>query len=130
MIDIDQLARNFAFGAVHRPAQVLRWMGGLFQNEAAPVGAAMIEAANALDYEAYEQLQPYVEPLPTVTFAPPPPPVTVTGPKKLHELPKWVYTPAPSLTWAQQTTGYYYAWIWAPGTHPQELQPDPGGVGT
>jgi|SRR5208283_922853 len=72
MPDWGQFVRNLAYGAVHRPAQVVRWVGEQLTNEAAPIGAAYVELANQLDAQAYEQLQPYVPPLPPLTWVPPP----------------------------------------------------------
>ena len=72
MPDYNQLLRNIGYGALHRPAQLTRWFGGLFQNEAAPIGQAIVQFANEVDAAALEAFQPYVPPLPTATLGPPP----------------------------------------------------------
>jgi len=81
----NQTARNLAYGAIHRPAQVLRWVGGLLNNEAAPVGSGMIEAADQADAFAYEAFQPYVPQPPGLVN--PPPGSVVTQPQPSHRSP-------------------------------------------
>ena len=81
-IDYDQLARNVLYGLVHRPAQLLRWIGGRYSNQAAPVGAAIQQAASQIDSAAFSALGPYLPPSPppnglgTAPPAIPPPPPT------------------------------------------------------
>lgn len=89
------------YGVVHRPAQVVRWAGGLLQNEAAPLGQALIRLSSEIDMEAYHQLEPYVPPLPGLTFGPPPgPPVPCSA-----------YTPAPPEPWWGTFVGWSAYWI-------------------
>lgn len=80
MVDLDQTTRNVLFGLVHRPAQVLKWIGGKFSNEAGPLGTAIEGAASQIDSAAFLALQPSVATSPpliglgTGPTAPPPPP--------------------------------------------------------
>jgi hypothetical protein len=74
MPDYDQMLRNVGYGLAHRPAQVIRWLGEQFKNEASPLGKALIDLADQVDAEAYDALRPYVPPLPPLTGPPPGPP--------------------------------------------------------
>ncbi len=131
MIDWHQFSRNVLYGVIHRPAQVVRWLGHRFQNEAAPLGAALVEAANEVDGMAYQQLQPYVPTSPGLVAPPPPPPPPPPPTGPIYCLP-WVYTPKPALTEEQQIEGYSYGpWIqnWfteVPDGSIQPCTPPPG----
>ncbi len=109
MPDWDQFIRNLVYGAAHRPAQVIRWMGQQFNQEAAPLGSGLILAANDLDTQAQALCLPYVPPRPSlVTISAMPPPA-------------WVYTPAPSIGWPDnmvwEETWNYGTWPGPAGTN-------------
>lgn len=87
MPDWDQLVRNLLYGAAHRPAQIVRWVGEQLNHDPRfAVGAPLIEAANEVDLAAGAALHPYVPPLgfgPGFLVGPPPPPPvssSLTGP--------------------------------------------------
>ena len=83
--DWNQAVRNVLYGAVHRPAQVLEWVGGLIQGPAEEIGQALVSVARRMDNDAAETLSPYVPPLPVVTIPAPP-----TRTHQPRTLPQWV----------------------------------------
>ncbi len=87
-VDWDQFVRNLLYGAVHRPAQVLAWLGGLYSGEADPVGAALKQMASEIDSAAFLSLRPYVAPTQGpgmgaggLSVSPPPAPATWVKPQ-------------------------------------------------
>ena len=135
MPDWDQAARNLMYGAVHRPAQVLRWMGHRFlmAPPATPLGQDLVDAADELDQIAYEQLQPFVPPLPGLTIPPPPSP-----PPSPRATPCDHYTPQPPYDWEHPQDIGTWTWVavdyqcpngagWGPGSWQWYLSiPSPG----
>lgn len=103
MPDWGQLARNLAYGAIHRPAQFVRWFGNQFEGYAAPLGQELVGLANEVEFEAGQQLQPFVPPMPQVSLPPPPPP----SPHRLPYCHPWTFHPSPG-----PTHGYGGIYIW------------------
>lgn len=102
MPDYDRTARNVAYGLIHRPCQVIRWVGEQLTNQALPIGQFLANSADELDAIAGAQLNPYVPyppPLPMPGMVGPPPPPAGKN------YCSWNYTASPAIP------GYVYAWI-------------------
>lgn len=74
-VDWNQFLRNLAYGAVHRPAQLVRWYGNLLARAevVGELGQSLARGATEIEQAAFSQLRPSIPP-PVGVNAPPPPP--------------------------------------------------------